>query len=140
MKLFDIYSPSGEKFEVSKPNFDDLRKHYSFTPNPPETSTVAIATVIKDETTDGEDSSAVHQERSSEEGERSAAEAGSSTTESTAVPTEAGSEESTSEEEVSEKTALQNALKERHDFDADKRWNVVKLAAKLAELDEAASA
>lgn len=142
MKLYDIYSKTGEKFEVSKPNFDDLRTHYGFTANPPETSTAAIAAVIKDTPADGEEShpAAVHQERGSEEGERSAAEAGLGTAEPAAVPAEAGSEEGASEEEVSGKAAAIAALKDRHNFDADKRWAEAKLNAKLAELDEAASA
>ncbi len=137
MKLHTIYSPQGEKFEVSKPNFDDLRRHYGWSNTPPDTSAAAIAAATKDNS---------HGEKANAAGATRAAEP-------TPVPAEAGSaeqggteagegrEEGAAEAEVNpadEKAALIAELKDRFNFDADKRWNVTKLTAKRDELAAAA--
>lgn len=115
-QLFTIYSPKGEKFEVSKPNFHDLRTHYGWSPQPPvaDTSTVAVATATVEPK--------VEEPAPDEQ------------------VVETAPETDEADAPVDEKSALIAELKDRFGFEADKRQNVIKLRMKRDELAAAAEA
>lgn len=147
--LYTIYSPKGEMLEVSKPNFDDLRKHYGWKPQPPVglTSEKAIAAAtVTEETTDGEGTN-----EGTNEGTAGSDGTGVESPElpdtgnaGTDANVEGGGDEGSSGEVAAvttsdERAALIAELAEKYDFNADKRWNVAKLTIKRDELAAAAA-
>lgn len=123
--LLTIYSPKGEKFEVTKLNFHDLKTHYGWSPTPPSASTAAVAAATVEPVKKSEEAPVV--ETTAEEPV-------------TSEVTETAAAEVPEETPVDEKTALIEELKQRFDYDADKRLSVAKLKMKLAEFEEGAAA
>lgn len=133
--LLTIYSPQGERHEVSKPNFIDLSRHYGWTAHPPVLETKATNDASTNEAAAGSGSAGVATAELSNAGDTGAG------------STDGRSDEGGSEGEgesggpdgvltgADEKAALIAELKDRFDYDADKRLSVSKLKAKLADLE-----
>lgn len=72
--LLDIYSPLGEKFEVTQPNFRDLTRHAGWTAHPPHPDTVEQNRRRLNGEIDAENDAALDEADAAAEAERAAAE------------------------------------------------------------------
>jgi len=128
--LITVFAPDGSKHEVSRPNFLDLTRHYGWTTSPP-------APVPKDKKHETEfKPAAITQPANSGETSDGVA-TGSDVDDGAGLGEGEGSDGGADGvlSSAEEKAALIADLKERFDYDADKRLSVTKLKAKLVDLE-----
>lgn len=133
--LVTIYSPKGEKHEVSKPNFIDLSRHYGWTGHPP----IVAKKADEDETLNA--TAAITPVASVELPNADAGITDEPEDVGNAIRTESESDSSGTDGVLTgaeEKSNLIAELKARFDYDADKRLSFSKLMAKFEDLQNSA--